>query len=181
MLNRDEKRALLETARAALESELGGGPPVRPPPLPKESPIFENRGAFVTLERGEDLRGCIGFVDSRLPLWETVAQAAAGAATRDPRFPRVTADELPHIRIEISALSPPIPVQAPSDIEIGRDGLIVEKGGRRGLLLPQVAPEWGFGPVEFLEATCEKAGLPQDAWKKPGTALFRFEAEVFHQ
>src|SRR3990172_2678374 len=159
MLSPDEKRCLLEIARSALENELAGGPPAKRPVLPDDSPVFENRGAFVTLETDGDLRGCIGFVESRLPLWETVAEAAAGAATRDPRFPQVKASELSRIRIEISALSAPIPIQGPADIEIGRDGLIVERGPRRGLLLPQVAPEWGFGPSEFLGATCEKAGL----------------------
>jgi len=104
---------------------------------------------------------------------------AVAAAFEDPRFDPVTAAELPDLIVEISALTVPEPVPDPSEIEVGRHGLIVSRGARRGLLLPQVAPEWGWSREEFLERTCQKAGLPGAAWRDPATSVERFEAEVW--
>jgi AmmeMemoRadiSam system protein A len=104
---------------------------------------------------------------------------AVAAAVEDPRFPPVTLGEAPSLRFEISALTVPEPVPDPAAIQVGRHGLIASRGGRKGLLLPQVAPEWGWDRREFLEHTCRKAGLPPDAWKDPATRLEWFEAEVW--
>ncbi|MEW6775476.1 MAG: AmmeMemoRadiSam system protein A [Bdellovibrionota bacterium] len=179
MLSGQEKKALLAIARTALAHKLVGGPSVSPPDVPTNSELLAPRGAFVTLHTHGELRGCIGIVEAAMPLWKIVAENAVAAATRDPRFPPLEAEELPQTDIEISALSRPIPVQQPEEIEIGRDGLIIENGRRKGLLLPQVATEWGFGREEFLQAVCEKAWLPRDAWRDPFSKLQRFTAEVF--
>jgi AmmeMemoRadiSam system protein A len=108
-----------------------------------------------------------------------VPRFALRAAFEDPRFPGLTAEELPGCTIEISVLTPPCPVERPEDIVVGRDGLILEHGGRRGLLLPQVATEWGFDRATFLAEVSRKAGLPPDAWQMPGAKLWSFQAEVF--
>jgi AmmeMemoRadiSam system protein A len=108
-----------------------------------------------------------------------VAEFARRAALEDPRFPPLSAAELPGCAIEISVLTAPQPVADASEIEIGRDGLIVERRGRRGLLLPQVATEWGFTPAAFLQETCRKAGLPPDAWRDGETRVWKFQADVF--
>lgn len=139
----------------------------------------EPRGAFVTLSTlSDDLRGCIGTILPVGPLDATVARMAVAAAVEDPRFLPVTPQELPALRIEISALTVPEPADA-ERIEVGRHGLIVTRGSRKGLLLPQVASEWGWDRVEFLAQTCRKAGLPADAWRDSQTLLEWFEAEVW--
>ncbi|MGA8664134.1 MAG: TIGR00296 family protein [Thermoplasmata archaeon] len=177
-------------ARSALASALGAErATVRAtPPSGRLSPAFhERRGAFVTLKRhpSGDLRGCIGFPLPVLPLGEAVAQAAVAAGVDDPRFPPVTAPELGRLTVEVSVLGlpQPIPVGNPAEtvaaVRVGRDGLIVDGQGRSGLLLPQVAPEQGWNEEELLAGTCEKAGLPPDAWRAPGVRIRRFEAEVF--
>mgnify|MGYP001765558913 CR=1 FL=1 len=141
----------------------------------------EPRGAFVTLTERETgaLRGCIGTILPAGPLDETVVRMAVAAAVEDPRFSPVRLEELPDLRVEISALTVPEPVTDLDAIEIGRHGLIVSRGYQKGLLLPQVAPEWGWDRVQFLEHTCLKAGLPKDAWKEPRTRIEWFEAEVW--
>jgi uncharacterized protein (TIGR00296 family) len=110
---------------------------------------------------------------------EVVASCAVSAAQSDPRFPPVTADEIAHLHIEISVLSGFEIIQSVTDIEVGRHGLLVERDWRRGLLLPQVAPEWGWDASAFAAHTCRKAGLPTDAWPHGGATMYRFEAEVF--
>jgi hypothetical protein len=139
----------------------------------------EPRGAFVTLSTlSGDLRGCIGTILPVGPLDETVARMAVAAAAEDPRFSPVTLRELPGLRIEISALTVPEPAD-PDLVEVGRHGLIVTRGSHKGLLLPQVASEWGWDRVQFLNQTCRKAGLPAGAWREPGTLVEWFEAEVW--
>jgi AmmeMemoRadiSam system protein A len=134
----------------------------------------------VTLKSEDgELRGCIGTVLPVGPLDATVARMAVSAAVEDPRFSPVTARELPRLRLEISALTVPEPVPRWEALEIGRHGLIVSRGTRKGLLLPQVATEWGWNREEFLQHTCLKAGLPPQAWKEPGTVVEWFEAEVW--
>jgi AmmeMemoRadiSam system protein A len=135
-------------------------------------------GAFVTLTERDELRGCIGYPESEEPLARVVAQCAAAAAVSDPRFPPVEPDEVGHLHLEISVLGPITAITDPGDVVVGRDGLIVQHGFRRGLLLPQVATDWGWDRETFLSQTCLKAGLPPDAWRH-GAQLFRFEAEVF--
>ncbi len=142
----------------------------------------EARGAFVTLKTPQgELRGCIGMILASAPLDETVARMAVAAAVEDPRFAPVASGELDGLRIEISALTLPAPVTDLSAIEVGRHGLIVSRGSRRGLLLPQVAPEWGWGREEFLDHTCLKAGLPAGSWREPETRVEWFEAEVWSE
>ncbi len=176
-LTEEERAALLELARATIEAHLAGAPR---PDIKLLTPALETAcGAFVTLHKHGRLRGCIGFVQASKPLHETVREMAVQAARHDPRFPPVTADEMPDIDIEISVMSPLEVVNDVSTIEVGRDGLIVQDGVRSGLLLPQVATEYGWDRKTFLEHTCGKAGLPPDAWKSEGVTIFRFTAEVF--
>jgi AmmeMemoRadiSam system protein A len=135
-------------------------------------------GAFVTLHNGGNLRGCIGHIEPTEPLGKVVRRCAIAACSSDPRFPPVTPNELDAIDLEISLLGPLEPIAGPQDILVGRDGLVVERGWQRGLLLPQVATEWGWDADTFLAHTCQKAGLPRDAWQS-GAKVWRFEAEVF--
>jgi AmmeMemoRadiSam system protein A len=135
--------------------------------------------AFVTLHVGGALRGCIGTLERRRSLWSVVAEMAAAAATRDPRFPPIDVTDLRRLTVEISVLSPDLRIHGPEEIEIGRHGLDVRRDGARGLLLPQVAVEHGFDRERFLAATCRKAGLPADAWRDTDTELRVFEAEIF--
>ncbi len=170
------RRGLLELAREAIRARLSGdeGPEVLERPHAEEA----THGVFVTLKEGGELRGCIGTLAAEEGIARTIAQFACEAAFRDPRFPPLGADELEGIEIEISILTPPRPVR-PEEVVPGRDGLILEASGRRGLLLPQVATEWGFSREEFLEALAQKAGLPRLAWRDPSARLWAFEAEVF--
>jgi AmmeMemoRadiSam system protein A len=172
----DERRRLLDLARRAIEARVRGEAPSADAP---QGLFRERRGAFVTLRRREDgaLRGCIGYPEPTLPLAEAVVRGAEAAATADSRFAPVGPDELDTIRIEISVLSPLKRVR-PEDVRVGVDGLVVQNGGRRGLLLPQVAPEWGWDRETFLSETCRKAGLPRDSWKQPETDVFAFQALV---
>jgi AmmeMemoRadiSam system protein A len=135
-------------------------------------------GAFVTIHTGKDLRGCIGYPESDLPLAEVVRRCAVAAATSDRRFPVLNASEWPRVSIEISVLGPIEPVADISEMEMGRHGLIAQLGHLRGVLLPQVAAERGWGREEFADHTCRKAGLPTGAWRS-GAKLFKFEAQVF--
>jgi AmmeMemoRadiSam system protein A len=135
-------------------------------------------GAFVTLHRHGDLRGCIGHVEPTEAIGVVVPRCAVAACSSDPRFPPIAPDELDAIDIEISLLGPLELIHGPLDIRVGRHGLIVERGWQRGLLLPQVATERRWDAEAFLAHTCQKAGLPRDAWQK-GAKLWKFEAEVF--
>ena len=175
MLTRDERQRLLTIARAALEARVRGEPP--PAVSAGDRPLIAS-GAFVSIHRHGDLRGCLGRLDGNWPLDELVGDLGADVADTDPRFPPVAPGELPDIDIEISVLTPAVPVARLDDIEPGRHGLIAEQGGRRGLLLPQVATEYGWDRQTFVEHTCRKAGLPTDAWAH-GARLFTFEAQVF--
>jgi AmmeMemoRadiSam system protein A len=173
-LSQSERAELLRRARAAIAGVIG----VDAPSTPASAVSAEHSGAFVSLHIGKALRGCIGYPESDLPLVDVIERCAVSAATADPRFPAVNATEWLRVVIEISVLGPLEPVTDIADIEVGRHGLIAERGHRRGLLLPQVATEWGWGREEFVAQTCAKAGLPHDAWRR-GAKLFRFEAEVF--
>lgn len=171
-----DKAACKALARWAIACRLGQDVP-RPS---TDSPLLaEHYGAFVTLKRGGRLRGCIGNVSATAPLAETIERMAQAAAFEDPRFPPLTADELPDMDIEISILGPITPCPDPQQVEVGRHGLIVRRGFHSGLLLPQVAVEWGWDRETFLDQTCVKAGLPRGCWKKPRVELWWFEAVVF--
>jgi len=177
----DEARAdLLALARGSLEAHFRGEPPPRLA-SDRAATFGEPRGLFVTLHKAGRLRGCIGTLSPTGDLTRVVAEFARRAAFEDPRFTPLSERELPECLLEISVLTAPRPIAGPDEIEIGRDGLILELGGRRGLLLPQVATEWGFDPERFLEEVSIKAGLPAEAWRRPDAKLFAFRAEVFSE
>jgi uncharacterized protein (TIGR00296 family) len=154
---------------------------------PEWNPAFlEKRGVFVTLTKHGQLRGCIGYPEPILPLHQALADAAVSAALRDPRFPPVSCQELAEITIDITILTKPeemtvSPELRPSAITIGTHGLIVRGHGRSGLLLPQVATEWNFDSKEFLEQTCQKAGLPKNSWMTDSVAVFTFTGQIFSE
>jgi AmmeMemoRadiSam system protein A len=179
-LSADERRWLIEHARAVVLSQVGGAPDGRPDTEEPGGPALAAPGAaFVTLHVGGALRGCIGTLERRRSLWSVVGDMAAAAATRDARFPPIEADDLGAMTVEISVLSPDTVIHQPEEIVIGRHGLDVRRGGARGLLLPQVAVEHGLDREDFLAATCRKAGLPATAWHDAETEIRVFEAEVF--
>jgi len=170
----EERRSLLALARNAIAAALAGVA------LDTTSPsehLAERRGAFTTLTIGGDLRGCVGYVFPNYSLYRTIAETAVAAAMNDTRFTPVTREELPKLEYEISVLSPLQPID-PEDVEVGKHGLVVTFGGRRGLLLPQVPAEHGWDRETFLAQTCMKAGLPADAWER-GATLQAFTAEIF--
>jgi AmmeMemoRadiSam system protein A len=149
-------------------------------PETEDSILKEKRGAFVTLTRDGRLRGCIGYPLPIKPLAAAVAEMAVAAAFDDPRFEPVRAEELREIRIEISVLSLPVPIDDPRKVIVGRHGIIISKGSRKGLLLPQVPVEYGWDRETFLRHGCLKAGLSPDDWAK-GARIEVFEAQVFHE
>jgi AmmeMemoRadiSam system protein A len=176
-LSTADKQLLLQVARDSIAAHLEG----KTPPLVKASSavVREPRGAFVSLHRRGQLRGCIGYLEACKPLLQTVQEMAVAAAFHDPRFPPLQAGELPDLEIEISVLSPMRLIASTDEIEVGRDGLFIVRGLRRGLLLPQVATQYHWDRLAFLEQTCCKAGLPPDAWKDPGTQIYTFTADIF--
>ncbi|HVV86482.1 MAG TPA: AmmeMemoRadiSam system protein A [Kofleriaceae bacterium] len=173
----DEKRELLRIARATLREHLDTGR--IPPGKPHRPTLLAPAAVFVTLHRDDALRGCIGLVEARTPIYRAVQEMAVAAATRDPRFPPVTDEELDLLEVEISVLSHARPVRGPDELTVGVHGLVVEAFGRRGLLLPQVATEAGWDAATLLARTCVKAGLPPDTWQRPDARLTAFEAQVF--
>lgn len=175
MLSGDDRRRLLELARRALEAQVLGS--AFTPPEEADDTIGVTCGVFVSIHRHGELRGCLGRLEP-LPLARTVVDLARAVADSDPRFEAVRPSELGELDIELSVLTPERRIDAPGAIEIGRHGLIVEQRGRRGLLLPQVAPEHGWDRWTFLAHACLKAGLPRDAWQH-GAEVFVFEAQVF--
>lgn len=177
MISEADQKLLLALARQALEARVAG---VRVSDVDCSGPLGLRCGAFVSVHCGDDLRGCLGHVSVDSPLGETLVHLGGAVADSDPRFPPVTHDELAHLHIEISLLTPERPVVSIDEIEVGRHGLIVEHGRARGLLLPQVAAEHAWDRETFLEHTCLKAGLPRDAWKA-GARILVFEALVFSE
>jgi hypothetical protein len=175
-LTSKEKKELLKIARQTIESFI----------LKKEIPNFninsknllKKRGVFVTIKENDKLRGCIGFTAPVFPLYQTVMRAAIFASTCDPRFPPLSPQEFPKIKIEISVLTPLKKITNPNKIIIGKHGILISKKGRRGLLLPQVAIENNWDRIEFLNQTCYKAGLPRNCWKK-NAEIYIFEAIIF--
>lgn len=174
-----DRRALLRLVRDTLHAYLTTGEIPREPP-PSE-PLGQPAGSFVTLKTLPEghLRGCIGTFSADLPLHRCVQDMAVSAASRDPRFRAVEPDELEHLGIEISVLSPRRIIDDPQTIEVGRHGVCISKGMHRGVLLPQVPVEHGWDRETFLEHLCLKAGLPTDAWCQEDTVLEVFTAEVF--
>ena len=177
MLTDNDKATLLRIARESVASEVGGLPASSSASIRQ---LPDASGVFVTLKRRGELRGCIGTLECRAGLAQEVARTARESATQDPRFPPVSIEEIPDLTVEISVLGPLEAVNPNADdaIVVGKHGLVVEQGVRRGLLLPQVATEWGWTAEQFLRQTCRKAGLPDDA-PQHGARVFRFEANVF--
>jgi hypothetical protein len=176
-LSDDEKGELLRLARTAVTQFVEQGTVCS---YNTQNPNFQApKGAFVTLKKGGELRGCIGYIEPVAPLYQTVLQTAVYAASKDPRFEPVSKAELQALEYEISVLTPLEPVADPKSVEVGKHGLVISMGERKGLLLPQVPVENGWNRDQFLSQTCLKAGLPSDAWKK-GAKIFSFEAIVFH-
>ncbi len=176
-LTNDEQQVLLRIARASVAAKIR-----TEAYMPPEATggLVTCAGAFVTLRLDGDLRGCIGYIERDRPLVEVIARCAAAAATDDPRFAPLMADELARVRVEISVLGPLERFTDPREVEVGRHGLVVQVGPRRGLLLPQVAIEWHWDRPTFLAQTCLKAGLAPDAWRT-GAELYRFEALIFSE
>lgn len=152
-----------------------GQPPIRP----AATPLPEASGVFVTIKRRGALRGCLGTLENRTGLADEVARCAADSASQDPRFPAVAADELHELAVELSILGPLERIEpSPAAFTVGLHGLVIEHGAKKGLLLPQVATEWGWTAEQLLRQTCVKAGLAADAWQH-GATVYRFSAEVF--
>jgi len=168
---------LLELARDTLEATFAGRP--LPVPDPLDDALTQRRGAFVTLTIKGALRGCIGHVEAVEPLWRSVRDNTLAAAFRDPRFPPLEEAELPRVAIEVSVLTPMQRVAGPAEVVVGTHGLLIERGDRRGLLLPQVARDRGWDRDTFLDQTCRKAGLEPGCWRSPDTRIFVFSAEHF--
>lgn len=176
-LTDEERSELLQIARRSIESVLLNRPIQDLSGFQGE--LKEPRGVFVTLKMKGELRGCIGYVEPRLPLVDAVQEVAQKAAFEDPRFMPLTIEELPDVDIEISILSPLERVTDIHEIEVGKHGLVIDAGFTRGLLLPQVATEYQWNREQFLRHTAIKAGLPPDAWQKSGIRLYKFTTETF--
>lgn len=177
-LTLERRRALVRLARGTLAAHLRREPL---PDLPPEVPITLHRGAFVSLRAHGALRGCLGRVAGDRSVADVVRLMTVAAAVEDPRFPPLTLRELPHADVEISVLSAPAALDPidPGAIVIGRDGILIRRAGRSGLLLPQVAVERRWSGEQFLDAACFKAGLRASAWREPGTDVLTFFADVF--
>jgi len=189
MYSLEEGTLAVSVARRVVEGWVQGNKKEFKPPRDLPESFQRDSGVFVTLNTfpEKELRGCIGYPEPVMPLIDAIVDSARSASTRDPRFPPVTAKELDRIVVEVSLLTPPelIHVKSPKEylevIKIGRDGLIADNGILRGLLLPQVPIEWKWTVHEFLDHTCNKAGLPMDAWTDPETKMYRFTAEIFDE
>jgi len=177
-LSEEQRKTLLRIARQSIAAVLDG----RSPDWKAEDfdeTLRRPAGAFVTLTREGDLRGCIGSIHAVEPLYKAVASSAISAAFRDPRFPSLRPGELEQLEIEVSVMGPIERVGNIEEIVVGRDGLIISRGPYAGLLLPQVATEYGWDRQTFLEQTCRKAGLPPDAWRAQDCRIEKFSAFVF--
>jgi AmmeMemoRadiSam system protein A len=179
-LNDHQRRTLLRIARQSIAAVLDGRSPDWKAEDVDET-LRQPAGAFVTLTRDGDLRGCIGSIQAVEPLYKAVASSATSAAFRDPRFPPLRPGELEQLELEISVMGPIERVTDIDDIVVGRDGLIISRGPYAGLLLPQVATEYGWDRQTFLEQTCRKAGLPPEAWRSQDCRIEKFSAFVFSE
>jgi AmmeMemoRadiSam system protein A len=181
LLTPHDGELLLRIARSEIEYAVAQTPK---PKIHYFPVLDEKRGVFVTLTRGGQLRGCIGFPYPVMPLGEAIRQAAVAAALEDPRFRPVQADELGRISFEVTVLTVPVsvegdPEQRPGKVAVGRHGLIIKGRGTSGLLLPQVATDYGWDAKTFLDHTCIKAGLPAGSWRDPRVELLTFEGQIF--
>ncbi|HWR11677.1 MAG TPA: AmmeMemoRadiSam system protein A [Rectinemataceae bacterium] len=174
-LSTEDRRALCAVAREAIEARLFH----RTAAPARVKGVTMRVGAFVTLRENGQLRGCIGRMRSETPLYETISEMALAAAFEDPRFDPVSRVEIEDIDIEITVLGPLRKIAKAEDLAVGRHGLYIFAKGRTGVLLPQVATEYGWNGFEFLDQVCFKAGLPPGTWKERETELFVFEGIVF--
>jgi len=177
VLSRAEKLQLLHIARDAMTAIVNDRD--YSDSRPNNKNLTNRAGAFVTIKKHGELRGCIGIIEPRFPLYQVVAEMAEKAALCDPRFEPLRKEELDELDLEISVLSPPKEIENIEKIEVGHHGLIVERSFHKGLLLPQVAIENNWNREEFLEYTCMKAGLAKDSYQFPDIHLFIFTASVF--
>jgi AmmeMemoRadiSam system protein A len=180
-LKKTDRESLLEIARRSIESAVRGDHSAASEPGSPAIALREPAAAFVTIHELGDLRGCIGLLRFDVPLWQNVRDAAAAAALDDPRFLPISESELPDLLVEVSVLEPPVPLADAADFVAGRDGIVVERGGHRALLLPQVAVEMAWSAQQMLEAVCRKAHLPGDAWRDPETRLSVFRSICFRE
>ena len=174
----EEKKILLDIARTSIKSVFTGEK-ISEPDYEKHPFFNSHAGAFVTLTKAGSLRGCIGYIISDSPLFETVCEAAIHASQNDPRFPSVRQSEVKDLLIEISVLSEPFPLNSYDEIEIGKHGLILEEKGRRGLLLPQVPIEHHMNREQYLDAICQKSGFSPGYWKTKQLKFHAFTATIF--
>lgn len=179
--DRADQKRLLGIAREAIKAAVCPGARFNVDASTLTPQLLEPAAAFVTLHEHGELRGCIGLMRYEVPVWINVRDAAVAAALDDPRFLPVEAAEVTALELEVSVLEPPVELPDPAGFEAGRHGIVVERGLRRGLLLPQVAPEMGWGPEQMLDAVCRKAGLAGDAWRDTGTKLYVFESFCFSE
>ena len=189
-LSQQEGEFLVKLARETVTQYLKNGKTLKPP---KQTPakLFQQCGVFVTINTSHDmernLRGCIGYPYPTSPLVEAVIDSAINASTQDPRFEPITLDELGNVVFEVSVLTPPElvktsnPKEYVKQIKVGEDGLIIERGYHKGLLLPQVPIEWGWAEEEFLCQCCMKAGLPPDSWLTKDAKIYKFRAIIFDE
>lgn len=178
-LDQSDQKELLRLARATLHAFLSSG---NAPEYHTSRPELRARqGAFVSLHLGRELRGCVGQISPDRELFRIVQHCAISAASEDTRFSPVAPEELDRITIEISVLSPLRRAESADEIEVGKHGIFITRGANRGLLLPQVATEYGWDRVTFLKQTCRKAGLSEDAWQDAPTTISLFEAQVFSE
>lgn len=176
-LSEEEKGILRSIAKTVIENRAKGKPV---PDFKVESAALkENRGAFVTIHKKGELRGCIGYIEGRGPVHRTIEEMAEAAAFRDPRFAPVKERELQDLKIEISVLTPLQKIAHVDEIEVGKHGIYIKKGWYSGLLLPQVATEYGWDRQTFLEHTCNKAGLSSNAWRDKDSEIYVFSADIF--
>jgi len=178
LLNKNQQEFLLELARRAIQHYLEKGEHLKTET--GDQVLLEKRGAFVTLKKNDELRGCIGYPLPYKTLYETIIDVAVSAATQDFRFEPLTLEELPEMKIEISVLTLPEPIKDVKEIELGKHGIIVSKGSSKGLLLPQVPVEWDWDLETYLEHGCLKAGIAEDEWKKEAK-IEVFSAQVFSE
>src|SRR4030043_2171168 len=176
-LTMEHKKILLKIARESITNTIHFG--TVPEYRINDTVLNIKCGAFVTLHIGGNLRGCIGNITADTPLWKTIRNMAIESAMRDPRFPSVSLNELGDIDIEISVLSPLKKIKNLEEIKVGKHGLLIKKGFYQGLLLPQVATDYRWNRVQFLEQTCYKASLSKDCYKQENTEIFIFSAIVF--
>jgi uncharacterized protein len=176
-LKEEEKKILFNIVKQTIQCELNG---TKAPEFQLESETLkEKRGGFVTLKKNGQLRGCIGYIEAMHPLYRTIEEMAVAAAFNDPRFSPLRHDELEHLTVEISVLSPLTIIKNIEEINVGEHGIYIVRGYRSGLLLPQVAIEYKWDRLTFLEETCYKANISPNAWREKDTKIYIFSANIF--